>query len=47
MIVFITGATAGFGAAMVKRFVDNGDLVVATGRRFALLEELQKLIRKI
>lgn len=33
MIIFITGATAGFGAAMVKRFINKGYKVIATGRR--------------
>lgn len=41
MIVFITGATVGFGAAMVKKFIQNGDKVIATGRRIALLENLK------
>jgi 3-hydroxy acid dehydrogenase/malonic semialdehyde reductase len=42
MIVFVTGATAGFGLAMVKSFISNGDLVIATGRRKNLLDDLQK-----
>ncbi len=42
MIVFITGATAGFGLAMVKAFLQNGDRVVATARRKNLLDDLQK-----
>jgi len=33
MVVLITGATAGFGMAMAKRFVANGHKVVASGRR--------------
>jgi serine 3-dehydrogenase len=37
----ITGATAGFGAASVRRFADAGWRVVATGRR---ADRLQKLI---
>ncbi len=40
MIVFITGATAGFGKAMVKKFVESGDTVIASGRRHERLEEL-------
>lgn len=42
MIVFVTGATAGFGLAMVKTFIQNGDRVIATGRRKNLLDDLQK-----
>lgn len=41
MIIFITGATAGFGAAMVKRFVNNGYKVIATGRRSERLDEMK------
>lgn len=33
MIVFITGATAGFGAAMARTFVSNGHKVLISGRR--------------
>jgi len=39
----ITGATSGFGAAAVDRFVAGGWRVVATGRR---AERLQKLVDK-
>lgn len=42
MIVFVTGATAGFGVAIVKRFVDEGYQVIATGRRLERLNALQK-----
>jgi len=42
MIVLITGATAGFGLAMAKSFIANGDLVVATARRKNLLDDLKK-----
>ncbi|MBY0415532.1 MAG: SDR family oxidoreductase, partial [Bdellovibrionales bacterium] len=38
----ITGATAGFGRAMTEKFLKNGDLVIATGRRTERLEELKK-----
>jgi NADP-dependent 3-hydroxy acid dehydrogenase YdfG len=31
--IFITGATAGFGAAFARRFVQDGHRVIATGRR--------------
>lgn len=33
MIVLMTGATAGFGEAMTRRFVKEGHRVIATGRR--------------
>jgi len=33
MIVLITGATAGFGAAIARRFVGAGHRVIAVGRR--------------
>ena len=37
----ITGATAGFGRAAARRFVDAGWQVVATGRRADRLEVLR------
>ncbi len=40
LIVFVTGATAGFGAATARRFVQNGAKVIATGRRQERLESL-------
>ncbi|MGH6677220.1 MAG: SDR family NAD(P)-dependent oxidoreductase, partial [Xanthobacteraceae bacterium] len=40
MIVFVTGASAGFGAAIARRFAKEGHLVVATGRRRERLETL-------
>jgi NADP-dependent 3-hydroxy acid dehydrogenase YdfG len=40
MIVLITGATAGFGAAMARRFVGAGHRVIATGRRRERLDAL-------
>ena len=39
--LLVTGATAGFGAAIVERFVSNGWRIVATGRR---AERLQALV---
>ena len=40
MIVFITGATAGFGAAMARTFVRNGHKVLISGRREDRLQAL-------
>ena len=44
MILFITGATAGFGAAIARSFAQDGAKIIATGRRAdrlaALAEEL-------
>lgn len=41
MVVFITGATAGFGRAMVKKYINAGETVIATGRRKSVLDELR------
>ena len=40
-VVFITGATSGFGAAAARRYVAAGGKVIATGRREDRLAELQ------
>jgi 3-hydroxy acid dehydrogenase/malonic semialdehyde reductase len=40
MIVFITGASAGFGAAMARTFVQNGHKVLISGRREDRLQAL-------
>ncbi|HZX25940.1 MAG TPA: SDR family NAD(P)-dependent oxidoreductase [Telluria sp.] len=40
MIVFITGASSGFGAEMARRFVRHGHQVVASGRREDRLNQL-------
>ncbi|MBC7502125.1 MAG: SDR family NAD(P)-dependent oxidoreductase [Herminiimonas sp.] len=40
MIVLITGATAGFGAAMARKFIQHGHKVIATGRRKDRLDAL-------
>jgi serine 3-dehydrogenase/3-hydroxy acid dehydrogenase/malonic semialdehyde reductase len=51
MIVFITGATAGFGAAMARIFAQNGHKVLISGRREdrlqALSAELGDAVRPI
>lgn len=40
-VVFITGATSGFGAAAARRYVAAGGKVIATGRRENRLIELR------
>jgi NADP-dependent 3-hydroxy acid dehydrogenase YdfG len=40
MIVFITGATAGFGAEMARTFVQNGHKAIISGRRADRLQAL-------
>ncbi len=42
MIVFITGATSGFGAEMARKFAKHGHKVIATGRRQQRLDILAK-----
>ena len=42
MIVFVTGASAGFGAAIARNFVEHGHTVVAAGRRTQRLQALQQ-----
>lgn len=39
--VLVTGATAGFGTAIARRFIDEGHRVIATGRREDRLAALQ------
>lgn len=41
MIVLVTGATAGFGECITRRFVENGHKVIATGRRHDRLQALK------
>lgn len=43
-IVFITGATAGFGEACAKKFAANGFNLIITGRRLERLEQLAETI---
>lgn len=41
MIILVTGATAGFGECIARRFIKNGHRVIATGRRQARLQALK------
>ena len=41
-IILITGATSGFGEAMARRFVAEGQRVIITGRRKERLDVLQR-----
>ncbi len=41
MIVFVTGATSGFGESIARKFIQNGSKVIATGRRKERLEKLK------
>lgn len=43
-VIFITGATSGFGAAFASKFIEKGARVIATGRRAERLEELQDTV---
>jgi 3-hydroxy acid dehydrogenase/malonic semialdehyde reductase len=46
-IVFITGATSGFGEACALRFAAEGYDVIATGRRSERLKELKENIESV
>lgn len=41
MIVFVTGATSGFGTAIARKFIAEGAQVIGTGRRKERLEQLR------
>lgn len=41
MTVFVTGTTAGFGAAVARRFAKDGAKIIGTGRRADRLQELR------
>jgi 3-hydroxy acid dehydrogenase / malonic semialdehyde reductase len=40
--IMITGATAGFGKAIARKFAGNGYDIIITGRRKERLDELEK-----
>ena len=42
MLVFVTGATAGFGTAIARSFLKEGAKVIGTGRRQDRLDSLKK-----
>jgi 3-hydroxy acid dehydrogenase/malonic semialdehyde reductase len=44
MIILVTGATAGFGEAITRRFINEGHKVIATGRRQARLDALKEAL---
>ncbi|MEQ9900460.1 bifunctional NADP-dependent 3-hydroxy acid dehydrogenase/3-hydroxypropionate dehydrogenase YdfG [Pectobacterium punjabense] len=41
MIIFVTGATAGFGESITRKFISVGHKVIATGRRQERLDALK------
>lgn len=46
-VVWITGASAGLGAALAEQFVAHGDTVIATSRRRLKLQSLQKKLQGV
>lgn len=45
-IVLITGATSGIGLGCARKFAENGDKVILTGRNGGRLEEIRKELTK-
>jgi 3-hydroxy acid dehydrogenase / malonic semialdehyde reductase len=45
-IVLITGATSGFGKAIARKFAQDGDDLIITGRRKDRLEKIAEELRK-
>ena len=46
MIVLVTGATSGFGAAIARRFAREGHRIIAAGRRTDRLDALARGARR-
>ncbi len=44
MIIFVTGATAGFGESITRRFIAEGHKVIASGRRTERLQALKQAL---
>ncbi|MDZ7278413.1 bifunctional NADP-dependent 3-hydroxy acid dehydrogenase/3-hydroxypropionate dehydrogenase YdfG [Pantoea eucrina] len=44
MIIFVTGATAGFGESITRRFIAEGHKVIASGRRTERLQALKEAL---
>src|SRR5438874_1054030 len=42
LVILVTGATAGFGTAIARRFVKDGHRVVAAGRRAERIDDLRR-----
>ncbi|WP_114195160.1 bifunctional NADP-dependent 3-hydroxy acid dehydrogenase/3-hydroxypropionate dehydrogenase YdfG [Edaphovirga cremea] len=42
MIIFVTGATSGFGEAITRKFIHHGHQVIAAGRRQERLDALKQ-----
>jgi 3-hydroxy acid dehydrogenase / malonic semialdehyde reductase len=42
MVIFVTGATAGFGLVIARKFIQEGAKVIGTGRRADRLSEIAK-----
>ena len=42
LVILVTGATAGFGTAIARRFVNDGHRVIAAGRRAERLDDLRR-----
>ena len=45
--VLITGATGGIGHSIVKKFVDNGSIVLATGTKEEKLNSLKSEFKNV